>query len=58
MFIKIYPDKHIDHPQIEEHPFNIEVDPQSSMETIKVLISLKFVDLDPESFELTEMNST
>ena len=52
MIIHIEFDENFNHRSLDKRRIQVEFDPNDSVENLKTIITLSFVDLDPKSFDL------
>ncbi|KAM3142523.1 hypothetical protein pb186bvf_005425 [Paramecium bursaria] len=52
MLIQIVIDKGFRHPQVNTNSIQMDADPSDIVENLKILVTLKFIDLDPNDFQL------
>lgn len=45
-------DKSFEHQNVDNRRFTVDIDPNEDIDNLKTLITLKYTDLDPESFDL------
>jgi hypothetical protein len=52
MFITLLFDSSFPSEAVDKKPFRIDIDPNDNVDNLKVIISLKYTDLDPLSYDL------
>ncbi|CAD8156074.1 unnamed protein product [Paramecium pentaurelia] len=57
MLIYITVHKDFSHPSVEKDTFQLDVESTISIEDIKVLITLRYIDLGPDDFDLIQEQS-
>ncbi|CAD8164083.1 unnamed protein product [Paramecium octaurelia] len=54
MLVYITVHKDFSHPQVEKDTFQLDVESTTSIEDLKVLITLRYIDLGPDDFDLIQ----
>ena len=52
MFVNLLFDSNFPNETVEKKSFRIDIDPNENVDNLKVIISLKYTDLDPLSYDV------
>ena len=52
MFIYLYFDSSFPSENVDRNKFHVDIDPTETIDNLKVIISLKYTDLDPNSYDI------